>query len=85
MIRTQISLTEEQMERLRREAARTGKSIAQLTREAIDKSLNDNKDERLRRLRLVAGSVKGDFGNLSENIDAEFVRAVESRGKPVAE
>ncbi len=78
MIRTQISLTEEQMERLRRESARTGKSIAQLTREAIDNRYDD-REERLRRLRAVAGSVKGDFGPVSQNIDEEFVKAALSR------
>lgn len=78
MIRTQISLTEEQMERLRRESARTGKSIARLAREAID-ARYDDREERLRRFRAVVGSVKGDFGPVSENIDEEYVKAIMSR------
>lgn len=78
MIRTQISLTEEQMERLRRESARTGKSIAQLTRDAID-TRYDDREERLRRLRAVRGIHKGEVGNPSRNIDEEFGKAIEER------
>ncbi|MBI2170113.1 MAG: ribbon-helix-helix protein, CopG family [Actinobacteria bacterium] len=79
MIRTQISLTEDQMGRLRRESARTGKSIAQLTREAIDRVYDDDRKERLRRFRAVAGKHRGGGDNVSENIDEEFVKAVMSR------
>lgn len=78
MIRTQISLTEEQMQRLRRESARTGKSIARLAREAID-ARYDDREERLRRLRAVAGAHRGDGTAVSENIDDEYVKAVMSR------
>lgn len=78
MIRTQISLTEEQMERLRRESARTGKSIARLAREAID-ARYDDREERLRRFRSVAGAHRGDGTAVSENIDEEYVKAVMSR------
>lgn len=37
MIRTQISLTEDQMRRLRRESRRRGVPIAQVVREAVDR------------------------------------------------
>lgn len=36
MVRTQISLEEEQKRRLDREAARTGRSLSDLIREAVD-------------------------------------------------
>lgn len=39
MIRTQISLTPQQMARLRAESFRRGVSIAQLIREAVDQTL----------------------------------------------
>ena len=54
MIRTQISLTEEQMERLRRVARHRRTSIAALLREAVDARYSDSASpERARALRVM--------------------------------
>jgi hypothetical protein len=53
VIRTQISLTETQMARLRAASLREGVSIAQLIREAVDRTLPDD-DLRARRKRALA-------------------------------
>ncbi|HLG01016.1 MAG TPA: ribbon-helix-helix protein, CopG family [Acidimicrobiia bacterium] len=80
MIRTQISLTEEQMRLLRRESKRTGKSMAQLTREAIDRSYPDTeRTEIIRRALAIAGRHRSDVDDLSENHDEYFVQAIEER------
>jgi hypothetical protein len=56
VIRTQISLTEEQQEALRRVAARRGVSQAAVIREALDDVLSrDDRRRRIERLLAVAG------------------------------
>lgn len=56
VIRTQISLTEEQQEALRRVAARRGVSQATVIREALDETLaRDDRRRRMERLLAVAG------------------------------
>jgi hypothetical protein len=52
VIRTQISLTEEQMRRLRREARRRHVSLAAIVREAVDRAVPD--EDVARRDRVVA-------------------------------
>lgn len=70
VIRTQISLTEDQMERLRRESARTGKSMAQLVRDAIDGVLADDEHEaRIERIKAIAGKYRSGVPNLAERHD----------------
>lgn len=51
MIRTQISLTEEQMRRLRHAASERGLSIAALIRDAVDRTVPDEEQDRLERQR----------------------------------
>lgn len=61
MIRTQISLAEPEMERLRQLARRRGVSVASLLRDAVDHLLRaDVEDER--RARLLGLSGKYDAG-----------------------
>ena len=55
MIRTQISLTEGQMRRLRRTARERGVSIAALVRDAVERSIPDEDTERLARQRRAFG------------------------------
>jgi hypothetical protein len=49
VIRTQISLTPEQMSRLRRAAARRHTSIAALIRDAVDRAVPDEDAQRVER------------------------------------
>jgi hypothetical protein len=68
MIRTQVSLTEEQMARLRREARRRGISLAAVVREAVDRSVPDDdaaRVDRLARALRAAGSVASGTGDVA--------------------
>ena len=72
MIRTQVSLTDEQMQRLRTEARRRGVSIARIVREAVDSRVPDAEDagrERRRRALAVAGAFRSQWGDLSRRHD----------------
>ncbi|MEX2546959.1 MAG: ribbon-helix-helix protein, CopG family [Chloroflexota bacterium] len=55
MIRTQISLSEDQMRRLRRTARERGTSIAAVIRDAVERSIPDEDTERLARQRRAFG------------------------------
>jgi hypothetical protein len=72
MIRTQISLTEAQMRRLRAEARRRHVSIAALLREAVDAVVPDEAAERKRRMEALlaaAGSVGSGTGTVARDHD----------------
>lgn len=72
MIRTQISLDERQMTRLRAVAARRGISIAAVVREAVDAALEADPDDAERRREAALGAVGAHVGS------------DEDRGRPVA-
>ena len=55
MIRTQISLSADQMRRLRRTARERGVSIAAVIRDAVDRSVPDEETDRLTRQRRAFG------------------------------
>jgi hypothetical protein len=67
MIRTQISLTEDQMRRLRREAARRNVPIAEVVRDAVDRAVPQDPGGRQARLERALASV-GRFGSGSGDI-----------------
>jgi predicted DNA-binding protein len=72
MERTQISLTAEQAQRLRRIAAERGISMAHLIREAVDAYAVDSssdRDERVRRAQAVAGRFRSGRSDISERHD----------------
>ena len=72
MIRTQISLTEDQMRRLRAEARRRRVPIAAVVREAVDRLVPDEPDERRMRLQRAlsaAGRFRSGSGDLSSRHD----------------
>ena len=72
MIRTQVSLTEEQMARLRREARRRGVSLAAVVRDAVDRSVPDDelaRVDRLERALRAAGSVASGTGDVAAHHD----------------
>lgn len=73
MIRTQVSLTEEQMERLRREARRRHVSLAALIRDAVDRVVPDEDSERSARIDSLleaAGSASSGSGTVATDHDA---------------
>ena len=69
MQRTQISLTSDQANRLRRIAARRGTSMAALIREAVDRVMPDDdspdEDERWALALAAVGTFRGDGENVS--------------------
>ena len=70
MIRTQISLTREQMQALRREAKRRGVSIAALVRRAVDAEVKQgDREERIRMAMEVMGSYSSGRTDISVNHD----------------
>lgn len=65
MIRTQISLTEEQMQALRREASRRHTSIAAIVRKAVDVELGEEeRQERLRAIMSVVGKYRSGHSDI---------------------
>lgn len=73
MIRTQVSLTEEQMRRLRREARRRGISLAAVVREAIDRAVPDEdaaRSARVEALLGVAGAAASGTGTVAREHDS---------------
>jgi hypothetical protein len=72
MIRTQISLTEEQMRRLRAEARRRRVPIAQVVREAVDRTVPvdpGEREARFRRAMSAAGRFNSGTGDLATRHD----------------
>lgn len=72
MIRTQISLTEDQMRRLRQEARRRHVSLAAIVRDAVDRVVPDDDDQRRERidaLLAAAGSAASGTGTVARDHD----------------
>lgn len=72
MIRTQISLTNDQMRRLRAEARRRGVPIAEVVRDAVDRMVParpDDHDARFRRALEVVGSCASGTGDVATRHD----------------
>jgi hypothetical protein len=72
MIRTQISLTDEQMRRLRAEARRRKVAIAEVVRDAIDRTIPEDPGDRRarhRRLLAAAGRFHSGSGDLAARHD----------------
>lgn len=73
MIRTQIQLTEEQAQALRAIAAEEGRSMAELIRASVDRSLRDRgyvgREERKRRARAAVGRFRSGLGDLAAEHD----------------
>ena len=73
MIRTQVSLTEEQMRRLRREARRRHVSLAAIIRDAVDRVVPDEDAQRRERIEALldaAGSAASGTGTPAREHDA---------------
>lgn len=72
MIRAQISLTEDQMRRLRREANRRGVPIAVVVREAVDRAVPQDpahRQARLERALAAVGRFRSGSGDVAERHD----------------
>jgi Ribbon-helix-helix protein, copG family len=72
MIRTQISLTEDQMRRLRAEAKRRRVPIAEVVRDAVDRVVPQDPGERrvrLERFLAAAGRFHSGTGDLADRHD----------------
>jgi hypothetical protein len=72
MIRTQVSLTEEQMRRLRSEARRRHVSLAAVIRDAVDRVVPDDearRRERVDTLMTAAGSAASGTGSVAHEHD----------------
>lgn len=72
MIRTQISLTDDQMRRLRAEARRRGVPIAEVVRDAVDRTVPvdpENRRARFERLLAAAGRFRSGTGDVSVRHD----------------
>jgi predicted transcriptional regulator len=75
MIRTQVSLTDDQMRRLRREARRRHVSLAAVIRDAVDRVVPDEdaqRHDRIEALLAVAGSAASGTGLVARDHDAEL-------------
>lgn len=69
MVRTQVQLTDGQVERLRRLSAETGKSISALVREAVDRLPSSELDEQWERAWSVVGKYASGVGDIAVNHD----------------
>jgi hypothetical protein len=72
MIRTQVSLTPEQMRRLRQEARRRHVSLAAVVRDAVDRVVPDQETLRLDRIEAllsVGGSAASGSGTVARDHD----------------
>ena len=73
MIRTQVSLTEDQMRRLRREAHSRHVSLAAVIRDAVDRVVPDDDAQRHARIETLlaaAGSAASGTGSVARDHDA---------------
>jgi hypothetical protein len=72
VIRTQISLTDEQMRRLRAEANRRRVPIAVIVRDAVDRHVPadpGDREAKFRRLLAIAGTFRSASGDVAERHD----------------
>jgi hypothetical protein len=83
MIRTQVQLTESQMKALRQLSAATGKSIADLVRQGVDRFLAANpahdREQRVRRAIRAAGRFKSTASDVSARHDRYLAEAYDDR------
>jgi hypothetical protein len=79
MIRTQVQLTEHQLEALRHAASQTGRSIADLIRQGVDQYLAGRgelgKEERLERAIGIAGMFSSGHTDVANSHDTHLAEA----------
>jgi gamma-glutamyl phosphate reductase len=79
MTRTQVQLTERQLEALRRDSAATGRSVADLVRQGVDQYLAGRselgREERIERAIAVAGKFSSGHSDVSASHDKHLAEA----------
>lgn len=75
MRRTTVKLPDELDARLRHEAERRGRTVSELTREAIDAYLGGH-DRRGRRHLLAAGAGRSGHGDVAETVEEILAREI---------
>ncbi|MGO9256586.1 MAG: ribbon-helix-helix protein, CopG family [Bryobacteraceae bacterium] len=79
MIRTQVQLTDRQLEALRQASAATGRSVADLIRQGVDQYLAGRselaREERIERAIRVAGKFSSGRSDVSANHDKHLAGA----------
>ena len=78
MVRTQIQLTEAQAQALREEAARQGRSMAELIRDGVDRLLGSggvSREERKRRALAASGKFHSGLKDIARNHDRYLAEA----------
>ncbi len=79
MVRTQVQLTEDQLDALRQLSAATGKSIAELIRQGVSQYLagrrGPNREERVERAIRVAGMFSSGVADISAGHDKHLADA----------
>ena len=82
MVRTQIQLTEEQYQRLKKVAGRKGVSVAEIIRRSVDNTLASESlpdmDEMRARARAVFGAFQDNQSDVSENHDRYLPEAFQA-------
>jgi Arc/MetJ-type ribon-helix-helix transcriptional regulator len=83
VVRTQVQLTEQQAEQLRRLSAQQQRLMADLIREALDDLLkrqdSSARQDRMRRATRAFGRFRSGTGDLARRHDAHFADAVAKR------
>jgi predicted transcriptional regulator len=82
MVRTQIQLSEDQVQTLKELAAERDASMAELIRQAIDSWIEAegamSREARVRRAKAAAGRFSSGLGDLAENHDKYLAEAYEA-------
>jgi Arc/MetJ-type ribon-helix-helix transcriptional regulator len=83
LVRTQVQLTQEQATELKRLAATSGRSMADLVREGVDRLLRDQtgltRQERMQRAARVFGTFTSGARDLASRHDDHFADAADPR------
>jgi len=82
MVRTQVQFTEEQVSKLRNLSAETGRSVADLVREGVDRYLvtrkQPDREELVRRALSLIGQFSSGPGDVSDNHDRYLAEAFDT-------